>query len=323
LAAAAVQVKRTKSNAYLIGYLVIIFSVIKTPNRIRFGVFFSLICFPGLSYSESFEASCRVQGDLQWVQLGSVVDGDTLRLKDGRKIRLIAFNAPELANGDRPAQPFATEAKQAVQHFFQGHNLQEHDLQEHDLQENNVIGLQLGGQSQDHYGRVLAHVFRRDGANLAAHMIERGLASQVVVPPNTRYWQCLQSLETGARRERKGLWAHQQFRIRDAVRLTLRDTGFQRVRGIITSVTAAEGYWWLEMGRMVVRLSVKDLTYFEGIHPTDWLHKRLTVRGWVVSRQRSKAVIDKGFNPYLVSLRHPVMLECAANAQVVDRNGAC
>ena len=47
-----------------------------------------------------------------------IYDGDTLRLNDGRKIRLIGINTPELAHDGKPAEAFAFEAKNTLKSLF-------------------------------------------------------------------------------------------------------------------------------------------------------------------------------------------------------------
>ncbi|WP_132530889.1 thermonuclease family protein [Pseudomonas aeruginosa] len=51
--------------------------------------------------------ACRPTGALQNVEVARVVDGDTVRLRDGRSVRLIGINAPELAHNGRTTEPFA------------------------------------------------------------------------------------------------------------------------------------------------------------------------------------------------------------------------
>ncbi|MBF3305298.1 thermonuclease family protein, partial [Pseudomonas aeruginosa] len=59
--------------------------------------------------------ACRPTGALQNVEVARVVDGDTVRLRDGRSVRLIGINAPELAHNGRTTEPFAEAAKQRLQ----------------------------------------------------------------------------------------------------------------------------------------------------------------------------------------------------------------
>ncbi len=237
---------------------------------------------------------CPAQGELQWARIAKVVDGDTLRLVDGRKLRLIAVNAPETARKNQPAQPFASQAKAAVEQFFN---------------RDPRIALQIGLQPNDKYGRVLAHVFNRSGESLAATLLAQGLAWHITVPPNIVYSDCLRSVERVARKQRRGIWADGDQPL-DAARLQLTDTGFQRVRGQLLSVERSRDGWWLQLGQLAVRLSERDLPYFGQIDPKDWLGQTVTIRGWVIDRSlRQTPEQHQRYSALMVQLRHPVMIE--------------
>jgi micrococcal nuclease len=73
----------------------------------------------------------------------NVYDGDTLTLTDGRRVRLLGIDTPEL----KEKQPFAQEARD----YTKSHC------------ENKTVYLQFdNGDTQDHYGRTLAHVYVKD-----------------------------------------------------------------------------------------------------------------------------------------------------------------
>ena len=44
-----------------------------------------------------------------------IVDGDTLQLTDGRRLRLIGINTPERGKNGPPSEPLAKQAKQKLQ----------------------------------------------------------------------------------------------------------------------------------------------------------------------------------------------------------------
>ena len=75
--------------------------------------------------------------------LDSVIDGDTLRLKDGRKVRVMAIDTPELVGENGHPQAWAKEARDAAVEFFQ---------------HSSKVGLKSGLDKHDRYGRLLAHV---------------------------------------------------------------------------------------------------------------------------------------------------------------------
>nr|GFD19721.1 hypothetical protein [Tanacetum cinerariifolium] len=94
-------------------------------------------------------------------------DGDTLRLSDGRSVRMIGLNAPETGKKGQSAQPFAEAAKRRLQTLVDDSGGQ--------------VSLRVGEQATDHYGRTLANVYGRNGANLEAQLLAEGLGYLVAV----------------------------------------------------------------------------------------------------------------------------------------------
>lgn len=112
--------------------------------------------------------------------LHKVSDGDTLRLGDGRKVRIIGINTPELASKTRSAEPYALMAKQAAEVF---------------LEKSKQRYLLEGVEPKDPHSRVLAHVFNEEKDILAEYLLRHGLAMQIVIPPNTRFNECYRHAE--------------------------------------------------------------------------------------------------------------------------------
>jgi endonuclease YncB( thermonuclease family) len=83
----------------------------------------------------------------------AVLDGDTLRLADGTRVRLPGVDCPETG------RPYADEATRFTAAFLAGH----------------APRLVPAHPPRDHYGRLLADV-RVDGASLSAGLVESGLA---------------------------------------------------------------------------------------------------------------------------------------------------
>ena len=122
----------------------------------------------------------------------NVVDGDTIRLQDNRRVRLIGINAPELGGRGRTAEPYAVQAKRRLTALIKANN--------------NKVSLSVGEQSQDRYGRMLANLYDRNGVSLEEQMVAEGLAYHVVVAPNVALADCLAQAESYARRQSIGLW---------------------------------------------------------------------------------------------------------------------
>ena len=134
-------------------------------------------------------ANCPPIGELQSAEVSKVVDGDTVWLVDGRKVRLVGINTPELGFKGRSSEPFADSSSDALRRI---------------LADKSEIYLQLGEQSKDKYGRVLAYIYVDqvyvDEAHVTkkvsvqALLLEEGLAFPITIPPNTRYTDCFQQL---------------------------------------------------------------------------------------------------------------------------------
>lgn len=266
--------------------LAIVMLILKKARNLWLGAFF-------MSFSWLSWAGCPVDiTTLQRVDMKSLHDGDTLRLVGGEKLRVIGINTPELARKGRAAEPLAEQAKQAARQFLA-----------------KPLYVQRGIDSKDRYGRSLAHVYRGDGQSLAAELLAKGLAWQVVVPANTGHWRCYRQQEQQARRLGLGVWRQAPLQ---ADQLTASNSGFQVVRGRVDSVHEGRHRWWLTIGRLAVSVSKKDQHYFEQQgFAADWQHwqgKTMQLKGWVVDRSWSRSVIERGYAPFMMSLRHPSML---------------
>ncbi|WP_412778713.1 thermonuclease family protein, partial [Pseudomonas syringae group genomosp. 3] len=79
----------------------------KTP---LVGVFFMSAIW--LSDAQAF---CPAPADLPVAKVQRVVDGDTLRLSDGRSVRMIGLNTPETGKRGQSAEPFAEAGKRRLQ----------------------------------------------------------------------------------------------------------------------------------------------------------------------------------------------------------------
>jgi endonuclease YncB( thermonuclease family) len=216
-----------------------------------------------------------------------VYDGDTLRLSDGRRLRLIGINAPETGRKDQPAQPLADRASTELQTLL--------ELQD------NTLTLLPGADRHDHYGRLLAHGFLPNGDNPAARLLERGLATALTVPPNTRAAGCYRRIEQRARAAGRGIWSLPQYRTLSAGELQTDLRGFRLVEGRVREIRQSRHSIWLQFdGPLVAHIARKDLGYFPEDQPQALLGHRVEVRGWLKPDRRS------GLR---VNVRHPSALD--------------
>ena len=137
----------------------------------------------------------------QWFRVKWVIDGDTIVLDDGRHIRYIGINAPEIAHDahftgsnqkPRQTEPFGDAARKYNQ-FLVG---------------SKKIRLEFDKERHDRYGRWLAYVFLPNGTFINNAMIESGYAYVLPRRPNVKYEQVLLQSQRGAMTKKKGLWGH-------------------------------------------------------------------------------------------------------------------
>jgi micrococcal nuclease len=122
--------------------------------------------------------------------VGRVVDGDTFHCADGRKVRLIGIDAPELGQGAAGRQ--ARDALLAL------------------LPLGRTIRLEPDAAARDRWGRVLAYAW--SGSRLVNEaMVRGGWAVLYTVPPNVKYARRLQQAQNEARAAEAGLWASGGF----------------------------------------------------------------------------------------------------------------
>lgn len=204
------------------------------------------------------------------VRVSHVYDGDTLTLSDGRKVRLIGVNAPELAQrgkksgGYRADQPYAQQAKQAVHDF---------------VKKSSSLKMSLGADSKDRYGRWLGHLFNQADESLEHELLQRGLAYHVAIPPNLSLADCFSRAEQEARDARRGVWSDSG--IPPVNVKVLNQGGFQRVQGQVTDVHTGK-HWRLHLGN-----NLTVMLYSENQHRFDksWFQalqgQTIEVQGWV------------------------------------------
>jgi micrococcal nuclease len=119
-----------------------------------------------------------------------VVDGDTVILAGGAKVRVLGIDAPELERDAQPADFLAHKAKAALT----------------ELTLDRKVGLEYDRLRYDHYGRLLAYLFLPDHNLVAAELVRRGLARVYLVEPNMRYREILLAAQQEAIGESRGVW---------------------------------------------------------------------------------------------------------------------
>jgi len=119
------------------------------------------------------------------------VDGDTVVLAGGERVRYIGVDTPELHHPRKPVQAYAREAWIVNRQLVEGHR----------------VRLEFDVEPRDRYGRTLAYVFLEDGTFVNAELMRQGYAHILTIPPNVKYQDQFLALQREARAARRGLWA--------------------------------------------------------------------------------------------------------------------
>jgi len=131
------------------------------------------------------------QGPPQQALVTQVIDGDTLILAGGARVRFLGIDAPEMERDGRAAEFLAHKAKAYLAQLTQGKE----------------VRLEYGPLRYDHYGRLLAHIFLKDNTLVEAALLRQGLARVYFHPPNLLYRDALLAAQKEALEARRGVWA--------------------------------------------------------------------------------------------------------------------
>lgn len=120
----------------------------------------------------------------------TVLDGDTIILRQGRTVRYLGIDAPELGRNQRPPEFLARAAQDANARLVL----------------NQELRLEYDVERYDQYGRLLAYVFLPDGRMVNAELVRQGLARVYLFPPNLSYQELLVTCQRRAIEARIGIW---------------------------------------------------------------------------------------------------------------------
>ncbi len=225
------------------------------------------------------------------VQVRHALDGDSLLLTDGRQVRLIGVNTPEIhPSTDKhkrvASQPLAREAARFTGARVDGQR----------------VTLHFERERTDRHKRLLAHVSLSDGTRLEEALLREGLGWLVAIPPNVAELPRLQAAEDEARLARRGVWGREEYRPVAAERLTTKDAGFLFVTGAVRGLRQTSYAYYFELTPRTSLLVPREEwnRYFVGqfARPQALVGRQLTARGWASARD----------GKLRVRVAHPAML---------------
>ncbi len=234
--------------------------------------------------------SAQAAADVEWRrgEVAKFIDGDTLVLHSGETIRLVGINTPEMATDDRPAEPLALEARDALAA---------------QLADGQVL-IEDAPQPRDRYGRTLAYLFRTDGASVQEALLGKGLASAVVILPNDRYLDRFIRAEQAAHRAERGIWALPYYAPAPAGEIR---GGYQFVRARLSRIEMGKKWFAFSVEKDLVILVRRSEWEAGFAYPPGALDQAtIAVRGWF-SKKKARVTLV---------INHPFMLErCGIDPQ--------
>ena len=123
--------------------------------------------------------------------VAKVVDGDTIELDTGEKVRYIGINTPETVDPHRPTQCFGHEASEYNHNLVQGHRVE----------------LISDVSNTDKFGRLLRYVYLEDGTEVNLKLVSDGYAYAIAYPPDTAQKSALDQAQHQAQTAGRGLWS--------------------------------------------------------------------------------------------------------------------
>jgi micrococcal nuclease len=158
------------------------------------------LAYVGAKYIATPKAAAA--GDESYYVL-RVVDGDTLKLSGGERVRLIGIDTPEVFYSSKLSRDAKNSGSDTATIQKMGKEASDFTKK---LCSGKMVRLEYDVQRRDKYDRLLAYVYLEDGTFVNARIIEEGYAQVMTVVPNVKYAELFLRLQKDARDAHRGLW---------------------------------------------------------------------------------------------------------------------
>jgi len=221
----------------------------------------------------------KVDAGYSYYQLKKIYDGDTVLLSNGKKVRFLGVNTPEVEGRNKSAQAGGEKAKKWLMMALK----------------NKKIRLETDVEKKDKYGRLLAHIFTEDDMHVNLELIKLGLASVNIYPPSLKYSGEFLLAERQAEQKGLGIWGIAEYAPKQAEEIKSGQyKGWQRVLGTVKNIRHSRRYSYLNVtDSFALKVDRKAQSLFPKLD--SYIGKSIEVRGW----------INKHKNHYSLFMRHP------------------
>jgi micrococcal nuclease len=149
----------------------------------EFNQLFSLIASPTPTTKPSGTLGTS---DKQTYLVTKIIDGDTIEIEGGQKVRYIGIDTPEI----KGSECFAKEARDKNK----------------ELVENKRVRLQKDVSETDRYGRLLRFVYTENGDFINNILVKEGYATAATFPPDVSKQEEFKASQKDAVANNRGLW---------------------------------------------------------------------------------------------------------------------
>lgn len=211
--------------------------------------------------------------------IAQVYDGDTVLLADGRKVRLLGINTPEVEGRNKTEESGGEEAKRWLSDQYGGARVRlVQDVEKHDK-----------------YGRILAHLFTEKKQHINLELVRTGLAAVTIYPPNLQYVDALVAAQDDAEKSGRGIWSRPEYVPKQAEQITGKNyRGWQRIVGQVIGMRRTRKFAYLELtDSFEARIELKNLALFPALD--GYRGKTVELRGW----------LNKSKGRFSMLIRHP------------------
>ena len=156
------------------------------------GIFLVYRYFPDIQKSQSkvYNQKAQLQVDDGYFLVKRVVDGDTIELENGQKVRYIGIDTPETNDPKREVECYGEEAKEKNKSLVEG----------------GKVKLEKDVSEIDKYSRLLRYVYLENGTFVNLLLVKEGYANASSYPPDIKHQGEFRQAEKEARDNKKGLW---------------------------------------------------------------------------------------------------------------------
>ncbi|HXK40681.1 MAG TPA: thermonuclease family protein [Candidatus Paceibacterota bacterium] len=140
--------------------------------------------------SQTQQPQQATQQQTNTVLVTRVIDGDTIEIEGGQKVRYIGIDTPETVDPRKPVQCFGVEASNKNKELVSGKR----------------VRLEKDVSETDKYGRLLRYIYIGDTfVNL--ELVKQGFAYSSTYPPDVKHQSQFTEAQRQAKEQNKGLWS--------------------------------------------------------------------------------------------------------------------